>query len=72
MDMYTCDLCGYYYDPEYGDEENHIPRGTTFDKLPADWVCPECSAAKDEFFRLDDEELDVYEDYELSYEEHEE
>ena len=70
MDMYACDLCGYYYDPEYGDEENHIPRGTAFDRLPSDWICPECSASKGEFYKLDDEDLDTYEDYEIAYEEY--
>ncbi len=69
MDLYACDLCGYYYDPEYGDEENHIQRGTPFDKLPPDWVCPECDASKDEFYKLDDE-LDTFDAYDLSLEEY--
>jgi len=72
MDMYACDLCGYYYDPEYGDEENHIPRGTAFEKLPSDWVCPECAASKDEFYKLDHEEFDTHEKYDLHYEKYQE
>ncbi len=72
MDMYACDLCGYYYDPEYGDEENDIPRGTAFEKLPSDWACPECDASKGEFCKLDYEELDTYEEFDLHYEEYQE
>ena len=32
-----------------GDEESEIAPGTLFEKLPEDWVCPECSEAKDQF-----------------------
>jgi|GEM_PF-2393429 len=71
MDMYACDLCGYYYDPEYGDEENHILRGTAFEELPSDWVCPSCGASKHEFCRFDEVQFDDYADYDLSYEQDE-
>ena len=71
MDLYACDLCGYYYDPEYGDEENHIRRGTAFGRLPRDWVCPECGASKGEFYKLYDEERDTYDVYDLSLDENE-
>ncbi|MDD3155069.1 MAG: rubredoxin [Victivallaceae bacterium] len=49
MKKYVCDLCGYIYDPAVGDPSNNIPAGTAFEDLPADWVCPECGASKDEF-----------------------
>ncbi len=49
MDKYVCDVCGYVYDPAKGDPDNGINPGTPFDKLPADWVCPECGAGKDSF-----------------------
>ncbi len=49
MKKYTCTVCGYVYDPEVGDPESNIPAGTPFEKLPADWVCPVCGAAKDAF-----------------------
>ena len=71
MDLYACDSCGYYYDPEYGDEENHIDAGTAFAKLPSDWVCPSCSASKGEFCRLGNEELDAFEEYDLVFEDYE-
>ncbi len=49
MDKYVCDVCGYVYDPAKGDPDNGVNPGTPFDKLPADWVCPECGVGKDSF-----------------------
>jgi rubredoxin len=49
MQKYTCDLCGYVYDPARGDPDNNISPGTSFADLPDDWVCPECGASKDDF-----------------------
>ena len=49
MTKYVCDLCGYIYDPEVGDEDNGIEPGTAFADLPEDWLCPLCGAAKDQF-----------------------
>lgn len=49
MTKYVCDLCGYIYDPEVGDEDNGIEPGTAFADLPEDWMCPLCGAAKDQF-----------------------
>lgn len=49
MKKYECTVCGYIYDPEAGDPENNINPGTAFKDLPADWVCPECGAGKEEF-----------------------
>ena len=46
---YKCTVCGYVYDPELGDPENNIPKGTPFEKLPDDWTCPVCGALKSEF-----------------------
>jgi len=49
MDTFTCDICGYEYDPEAGDPENGIPPGTAFEDLPDDWECPICGAGKEDF-----------------------
>ena len=49
MDKYTCLACGYIYDPKKGDTDNDVEPGTPFDKLPEDWVCPECGVGKDQF-----------------------
>lgn len=48
-DIYSCDLCGYEYDPAEGDPERGIPPGTAFEDLPDDWTCPVCDADKEDF-----------------------
>ena len=47
--IHVCSGCGYEYDPSRGDPDNDIAPGTLFEKLPEDWVCPECAESKDEF-----------------------
>lgn len=49
MKKYECKVCGYIYDPVDGDPDNGVAPGTAFEDLPEDWVCPLCSAEKDEF-----------------------
>ena len=46
---YVCGGCGYEYIPEPGDPDGDIAPGTLFEKLPEDWVCPECAEPKDQF-----------------------
>ncbi|MDE7435043.1 MAG: acyl-CoA dehydrogenase family protein [Lachnospiraceae bacterium] len=46
---YVCGGCGYEYIPEAGDEDAEIAPGTLFEKLPDDWVCPECAEGKEQF-----------------------
>jgi rubredoxin len=46
---YECTVCGYVYDPAKGDPYAQIKTGTTFESLPADWVCPGCGVDKDQF-----------------------
>ena len=46
---YICTVCDYIYDPEKGDPGSGIEPGTPFDRLPADWVCPDCGVEKDLF-----------------------
>jgi len=65
---YKCKKCGYVYDPEEGERGtlmmydtkdgkvedlvgNALP-GTSFEKLPDDWVCPHCMAKKDLFEKI--------------------
>jgi rubredoxin len=52
MDKYECTVCGYIYDPAVGDPDANIPPGTPFGKLPDDWVCPMCGAAKSDFKKV--------------------
>lgn len=49
MQRSVCDVCYYVYDPIVGDPENGIPAGTSFDDLPADWVCTLCGVGKEAF-----------------------
>lgn len=49
MDKYTCDVCGYVYDPEKGDPDNGVQPGTSFEDIPEDWKCPVCGAPKKSF-----------------------
>ena len=49
MQMYVCTVCGYVYDPSQGDPTSAIPPGTPFEKLPENWVCPDCGADKSAF-----------------------
>lgn len=46
---YVCSGCGYVYDPALGDEEGEVLPGTLFEKLPEEWVCPECGEDKEQF-----------------------
>ena len=46
---YVCELCGYVYDPELGDDAAGIDAGTDFEDVPADWTCPLCGASKEDF-----------------------
>ncbi len=51
-ELYKCPVCGYIYDPDKGDPSSGIISGTSFDDLPADWVCPVCETPKDDFFKM--------------------
>ena len=52
MDKYVCLVCGWIYDPAKGDPDGGIKPGAPFDKLPDDWVCPQCGAPKDQFKKM--------------------
>jgi rubredoxin len=48
LECFECLVCGYVYNPEEGDPAGAIPPGMTFFSLPDDWLCPECSAGKND------------------------
>ena len=48
--VYQCKACLSVYDPTYGEPENDIAAGTSFDDLPESWCCSVCDATKNEFF----------------------
>ncbi len=52
MAKYKCLVCGYIYDSAVGDPDNGIAAGTAFEQLPAEWVCPNCGAPKDQFEKI--------------------
>ncbi|MFT5126692.1 MAG: rubredoxin, partial [Rhodothermales bacterium] len=49
MDIYVCDVCGYIYDPEVGDELSGLAPGTSFEAIPDTWICPDCGVGKEDF-----------------------
>ncbi|HNY14900.1 MAG TPA: rubredoxin [Bacteroidales bacterium] len=53
MEKFKCQVCGYIYDPSEGEPQNGIESGTPFSDLPSDYLCPVCSAGKDDFFSCD-------------------
>ncbi len=50
---YICEMCGWVYDEEKGDESHHIAPGTKFADLPEDFKCPLCGVGKDKFSKMD-------------------
>ena len=54
MKKYECNTCGYIYDPEVGDPDSGIERGSAFEVIPDDWVCPLCGVGKDDFSPVED------------------
>ena len=49
MKKYTCEICGYIYEPTSGDPDDGVPVKTPFEEIPDSWVCPICGASKDAF-----------------------
>jgi rubredoxin len=49
MKKYRCTVCDWVYDPKAGLPSASIDPGTPFEKLPDDFVCPECGAGKADF-----------------------
>lgn len=49
MAKFVCNVCGWTYDEELGDEEYGIAPGTKFEDLPEDFVCPLCGVSKEDF-----------------------
>lgn len=53
MKRYRCEICGYVYEPSDGEPSDGINPGTSFEDLPADYICPLCGASKSEFREYD-------------------
>lgn len=61
MDKYICRVCANIYDPDFGDPEDNIPPGTSFDSLPETWICPVCASSKDKYEILTQERYEQLE-----------
>lgn len=46
---YMCLVCGLVYDEEQGWPDEGIAPGTKWEDVPANWLCPECGAGKEDF-----------------------
>ena len=46
---HMCVVCGWIYDEALGAPEDGIEAGTLWADVPADWVCPDCGAGREEF-----------------------
>lgn len=46
MKQYLCLDCGWIYSEQAGLPEYGIAPGTTWEELPTDFKCPECSVKK--------------------------
>ncbi|MGA1822743.1 MAG: flavin reductase [Thermoplasmatota archaeon] len=51
---HRCKSCHYIYDPMTGDSDSGIQRGTIFDELPDEWICPLCGSGKEFFLKLEE------------------
>ncbi len=54
MKKCECQVCGYIYYVEQGDDENGIAPGTAFEDLPQEWTCPDCGVGKEDFEVIED------------------
>ncbi len=50
--VYSCNICGFQYDPAEGDPSMGIAPGTSFEDLPDDYKCPICTAGKEFFTKV--------------------
>ena len=49
MNKWQCVVCGFIYDEAVGIPDEGIPAGTTWEDIPDDWLCPDCSVGKADF-----------------------
>ena len=50
MSIFKCPECAYIFDEALGDPQEGYPAGTTFDSLPDEFACPDCSVRFKEDF----------------------
>ena len=47
--VWQCVVCGFIYKEKEGLPSEGIAPGTSWNDIPADWACPECGVAKEDF-----------------------
>lgn len=47
--VWQCVVCGFIYKENEGLPSEGIAPGTSWNDIPADWACPECGVAKEDF-----------------------
>ena len=52
---YCCPGCGYVYDEAEGNPREGFPPGTSWERIPDDWACPDCSVREKPDFEPADE-----------------
>ncbi len=54
MPVWTCPFCSFAYDESEPDAGSGMEVPLPFDDHPADWVCPDCGALKDDFKKVEE------------------
>ncbi len=52
MEKWACVVCGYVYDSVIGDTDSGVEKGTKFEDVPEEWICPLCGVGKDQFEQI--------------------
>lgn len=60
---HVCALCGYVYNSAEGDPDNGVTKGTDFEDISADWVCPLCGASKEDFDLIEDGDVNENDEF---------
>jgi flavorubredoxin/rubredoxin len=47
--QFVCGVCGWIYDEAEGSPDDGIAKGTKWEDLPEDFICPLCGAPKEQF-----------------------
>jgi rubredoxin len=55
--VYQCKNCFSVYDPQVGDENQGIQKGTLFEQVPVNYHCPLCESGKEDFVEVDEADL---------------
>ena len=54
MSKWECIVCGFVYDEKLGWPDDGIAPGTRWEKVPEDWLCPDCGVGKEDFELLEE------------------